>query len=43
MVAKPVSVPIALGIVAVGAVLGAFAAPKLPRAAAAQPQVVPEG
>jgi hypothetical protein len=43
MVAKPVSVPIALGIVAVGAVLGAFAAPKLPRAAATQPQVVPEG
>ena len=43
MVAKPASVPIALGIVAVGAVLGAFAAPKLPRAAAAQPQVVPEG
>lgn len=43
MVAKPASISIALGIVAVGAVLGALAAPKLPRAAAAQPQVVPEG
>jgi hypothetical protein len=43
MVAKPTSIPIALGIIAVGAVLGAFAAPRIPRAAAAQAQVVPEG
>ncbi len=43
MVAKPTSVPIAFGIIAVGAVLGAFAAPKLPRAAAAQPAVATEG
>jgi len=43
MVAKPASIPIALGIVAVGAVLGAFAAPKRPAAMAAQPVVAPEG
>jgi len=44
MVAKPMSLPLALGIVVVGAVLGAFAAPK-PRASAAAPQpvAVPEG
>jgi hypothetical protein len=40
MVAKPTSIPIALGIVAVGAVLGALAAPKRPSAVlAAQPVV----
>ena len=43
MVAKPASIPIALGIVAVGAVLGAFAAPKRPAALAAQPAIAPEG
>ena len=43
MVAKPASIPIALGIVAVGAVLGTFAAPKRPAAMAAQPVVAPEG
>jgi hypothetical protein len=42
MVAKPTSIPIALGIVAVGAVLGAFVAPKQPAAMAAQPVAVPE-
>jgi hypothetical protein len=42
MVAKPTSIPIALGIVAVGAVLGAFVAPKRPAAMAAQPVAVPE-
>jgi hypothetical protein len=43
MVAKPTSIPIALGIVAVGAVLGFFAAPKRPTSMAAQPATVPEG
>lgn len=42
MVAKPTSIPIALGIVAVGAVLGFLAAPKRPASAAAQPMAVPE-
>ena len=42
MVAKPTSIPIALGIVAVGAVLGFFAAPKRPASLAAQPVAVPE-
>jgi len=41
MVLKPTSIPIALGIVAVGIVLGALAAPKRP-AVAAQPVVIPE-
>ena len=43
MVAKPTSIPIALGIVAVGAVLGAFAAPKPAAALAAQPAVASGG
>jgi hypothetical protein len=43
MVAKPTSIPIALGIVAVGAVLGFLAAPKRPASMAAQPVTVPEG
>jgi hypothetical protein len=43
MVVKPTSIPIALGVVAVGAVLGAFAAPKRPASVAAQPAVAPEG
>ncbi|PYP77223.1 MAG: hypothetical protein DMD35_15870 [Gemmatimonadetes bacterium] len=42
MVAKPTSIPIALGIVAVGVVLGALSAPKRPAAMAAQPVAVPE-
>ena len=42
MVAKPTSIPIALGIVAVGIVLGALAAPKRPASVAAQPMAVPE-
>jgi hypothetical protein len=42
MVAKPTSIPIALGIVAVGAVLGFLAAPKRPASVAAQPVAVPE-
>jgi hypothetical protein len=42
MVAKPTSIPIALGIVAVGVVLGFLAAPKPLASAAAQPIVVPE-
>ena len=42
MVTKPTSIPIALGIVAVGIVLGALAAPKRPASAAAQPMAVPE-
>ncbi|HKH92058.1 MAG TPA: hypothetical protein VKA54_09650 [Gemmatimonadaceae bacterium] len=37
MVMKPTSVPIALGVVAVGIVLGVLAAPKRPAAAYAQP------
>lgn len=41
MVLKPTSIPIALGIVAVGIVLGALAAPKRP-AVAAQPVVARE-
>jgi hypothetical protein len=43
MVAKPASISIALGIVAVGAVLGALAAPKRPASMAAQRVAVPEG
>jgi len=43
MVAKPTSIPIALGIVAVGAVLGLLAAPKRPASMAAQPITAPEG
>ena len=43
MVAKPTSVPIALGIVAVGAVLGFLAAPKRPASMAAQAAVAREG
>jgi hypothetical protein len=43
MVVKPVSIPIAFGIVAVGVVLGFFAAPKRPAAMATQPVVAPEG
>jgi hypothetical protein len=43
MVVKPTSIPIALGVVAVGAVLGVLAAPKRPAAIAAQPVAVPEG
>jgi hypothetical protein len=43
MVAKPTSIPIALGIVAVGVVLGVLAAPKRPASVAAQPVVAPEG
>ena len=43
MVTKPTSIPIALGIVAVGIVLGFLAAPKRPASAAGQPVAVPEG
>jgi len=43
MVAKPTSIPIALGIVAVGIVLGALTAPKRPPSVAAQPMPVREG
>lgn len=43
MVAKPTSIPIALGIVAVGAILGALAAMKRPAAAVAQPVAAREG
>ena len=43
MVAKPTSIPIALGIVAVGVVLGFLAAPKRPTSVAAQPAAIPEG
>ena len=43
MVAKPTSIPIALGIVAVGIVLGALTAPKRPPSVAAQPMAVREG
>ena len=43
MVAKPTSIPIALGIVAVGAVLGFLAAPERSAAMAAQPVALPEG
>jgi hypothetical protein len=43
MVAKPTSIPIALGIVAVGAVLGLLVAPKRPASMAAQPMTAPEG
>lgn len=42
MVAKPTSIPIALGIVAVGVVLGALTAPKRLATAAGQPVAVPE-
>jgi len=42
MVAKPTSIPIALGIVAVGVVLGALTAPKRLATAARQPVAVPE-
>jgi hypothetical protein len=42
MVAKPTSIPIALGIVAVGIVLGFLAAPKRPASVANQPMAVPE-
>jgi hypothetical protein len=42
MVTKPTSVPIALGIVAVGIVLGVLAAPKQPASASAPPMAVPE-
>jgi hypothetical protein len=42
MVAKPTSIPIALGIVAVGIVLGALTAPKRPATAARQPVAVTE-
>ena len=43
MVAKPTSIPIALGIVAVGAVLGFLVAPKRPASMAAQPMAAREG
>jgi len=43
MVAKPTSIPAALGIVAVGIVLGALTAPKRPPSVAAQPMPVREG
>jgi hypothetical protein len=43
MVAKPTSIPVALGIVAVGIVLGALTAPKRPPSVAAQPMPVREG
>jgi hypothetical protein len=42
MVTKPTSIPIALGIVAVGIVLGFLAAPKRPASVATQPMAVPE-
>lgn len=42
MVTKPTSVPVALGIVVVGIVLGVLAAPKRPAPARAQPMAVPE-
>jgi hypothetical protein len=42
MVTKPTSIPIALGIVAVGIVLGVLAAPKQPASASAPPMAVPE-
>jgi hypothetical protein len=42
MVSKPTSIPIALGIVAAGAVFGFLAAPKRLASAAAQPVVAPE-
>jgi hypothetical protein len=42
MVTKPTSVPIALGIVSVGIVLGVLAAPKQPASASAPPMAVPE-
>jgi hypothetical protein len=43
MVVKPTSIPIALGVVAAGAVLGVLTAPKRPAAVAAQPAVAPGG
>lgn len=43
MVAKPTSIPIALGIVAVGAVLGFLAAPRRLASVATQAAAVPEG
>jgi len=43
MVTKPTSLPIALGIVAVGVVVGVLIAPKRPAAIAAQPAVAPGG
>lgn len=43
MVAKPTSIPIAFGIVAVGMVLGFLAAPKRPATLPSQPVAVPEG
>jgi hypothetical protein len=43
MVVKPASIVTAVGIVAVGIVLGVLAAPKRPRAVVAQPVVVTEG
>ena len=42
MVTKPTSVPIALGIVAAGIVLGFLAGPKQPASTSAQPMAVPE-
>jgi hypothetical protein len=42
MVAKPTSIPIALGIVAVGVVLGVLAAPKRPASDAARQVVAAE-
>jgi len=43
MVVKPATVAVALGIVAAGIVLGALAAPKVPKAVVAQPAVATEG